>query len=427
MSEHVKTLKLRIKDKHAAVLGVMASEVNTVWNFCNAESYRAVKEWRRIPAIGPVKKDQAKVERGRAAQAARREKLGLPQKQEKPAQDRFGWLSDSDLKSLTAGFSKCDGIKIGSQTIQQICEEYVTRRQQFKKDKLSWRVSNQKSSKRSLGWVPFKVGGVKYKGGQVTFCGIKLSLWDSYGLDKYELRAGSFNQDSRGRWYLNVAVKAEVVPSQGTAAVGIDLGLKYSATCSTGQAIEGRLYRKLEKSLGVAQRAGKKNRARAIHAKIMNQRKDMLHKFSTALVRDNAAVFVGNVPSKALVKTKMAKSTLDAGWSIFKTMLEYKCHQAGVVFDEVSEAYTTQTCSCCGSIPKSSPKGRVGLRMRHWTCSDCGAEHDRDINAAANILARGLTKLAISVTAEAGACETVASEAKAEAGHGLPAGGIFAR
>ena len=139
---------------------------------------------------------------------------------------------------------------------------------------------------------------------------------------------------------------------------------------------------------------GKQARTKALHAKIANQRKDMLHKFSTALVRNNAAIFVGDAASAKLVKSKMAKSTLDAGWSSLKTMLEYKSHQAGIVFEVVNESYTTQTCSCCGSIPASSPKGRAGLRIREWTCSDCGAEHDRDVNAAKNILAAGHRRLA---------------------------------
>ena len=136
---------------------------------------------------------------------------------------------------------------------------------------------------------------------------------------------------------------------------------------------------------------------RAIHAKIANQRKDLLHQFSTRLVKHNAAIFVGDVASAKLVKTTMAKSTLDAGWATLKTMLEYKSHQAGIVFEVVNESYTTQTCSCCGSIPASSPKGRAGLRIREWTCSDCGAEHDRDVNAAKNILAAGHRRLAVGI------------------------------
>ena len=168
---------------------------------------------------------------------------------------------------------------------------------------------------------------------------------------------------------------------------------------STGERIEGRFYRRLECQLGIAQRAHKKQRVRAIHAKIANQRKDMLHKFSAAMVRDYGAIFVGDVASAKLVKTRMAKSTLDAGWSSLKTMLDYKCHQAGVVFEIVDEKYTTQTCSCCGSIPASSPKGRAGLRIREWVCSDCSAVHDRDVNAARNILAAGHRRLAAGIPA----------------------------
>lgn len=355
MHETTKTLKLRIKDKHQAVLFAMAREVNTVWNFCNETSAKAVRE-------------------------------------------RHKFLSGYDLQKLTDGFSKCDGVVIGSATTQQVCEEYATRRRQFKRARLNWRVSNPKSSKRSLGWIPFKSRAVRYKAGQVHFAGQKLSLWDSYGLANYDLRAGSFSEDSRGRWYLNVQVKiADLVgpvKPTATSAIGVDLGLKTCATASDGQKIEGRFYRGLEARLGIAQRAGKKTRTRAIHAKIGNQRKDMLHKFSTALVRGNAAIFVGDVASAKLVKTKMAKSTLDAGWAMLKTMLEYKSHQAGIVFEVVNENYTTQTCSCCRCISASSPKGRAGLRIREWTCSECGSVNDRDVNAARNILALGHQRLA---------------------------------
>lgn len=349
--EVIRTLKLRIKDKHASVLSAMAREVNTVWNFLNETSSRAIRE-------------------------------------------RGKFLSGFDLQKLTDGYSKCDGVLIGSATTQQVCEEYATRRRQFKRSRLRWRVSNPKSPKRSLGWIPFKARAVKYKGGQVFFAGHLFSLWDSYGLGAYQLRSGSISEDARGRWYLNVQVQTKIERSAGTATLGLDLGLKAAATCSDGAELAAGAYRKYEAALGIAQRAGKKNRVRAIHAKIANTRKDAMHKFSSELVARSGAIFVGNVSSEAMVKTKLAKSTLDAGWSMLKTMLEYKSHGAGVVFEEVNEAYTTQTCSCCGSIPASSPKGRAGLRMRHWTCSDCGAEHLRDVNAARNIAALGLKRLA---------------------------------
>ena len=181
--EHTRTLRIRVKDKHARVLTAMAREVNTVWNYLNETSHRAIRE-------------------------------------------RGQFLSGFDLQKLTNGFSKCDGVLIGSPTVQQVCEDYAKARKQFKRAKLRWRVSNPKSSKRSLGWIPFKARALTYKGGQVSFAGHKLNLWDSYGLGQYELRAGSFSEDSRGRWYLNVAVKVQAVASTGTASVGIDLGLK---------------------------------------------------------------------------------------------------------------------------------------------------------------------------------------------------------
>ena len=199
-----------------------------------------------------------------------------------------------------------------------------------------------------------------------------------------------------------MVVKVQAKASDGKASVGIDLGLKEAAVASDAQRIEGRFYRKLEARLGIAQRAGKKCRVKAIHAKIKNQRKDMLHKFSAAMVKDYGAIFVGDVASAKLVKTKMAKSTLDAGWAMLKTMLEYKSHQAGIVFEVVNENYTTQTCSCCGVIPASSPKGRAGLGIREWVCSECGTAHDRDINAAKNILAAGHRRLAAGITVSSG-------------------------
>jgi transposase len=135
--------------------------------------------------------------------------------------------------------------------------EAVKTLKQFKRARLNWRVSNRKSAKYSLGWVPFKAGGAKYKAGQIAFLGYKFGLWDSYGLSRFDLRAGSFSQDARGRWYLNVVVKVDVQKSAGTGSVGIDLGLKTAATCSDGEELASGLYRRHEAALGIAQRAGK--------------------------------------------------------------------------------------------------------------------------------------------------------------------------
>ncbi|MBT2774429.1 transposase [Halomonas sp. ISL-60] len=180
-------------------------------------------------------------------------------------------------------------------------------------------------------------------------------------------------------------VEVEVQPSAGQGAVGIDLGLKEVATCSDGEKLEnGRFYRDLEAKLATAQRARNKHRVKAIHAKIKNRRKDALHKFTRRLVDQHDEIYVGDVSPLKLAKTRMAKSVLDAGWGQLKTMLEYKCEHAGIVFEEVREAYTSRTCSSCGSL--SGPQGVNGLRVRDWKCVECGALHDRDVNAAQNIL-----------------------------------------
>lgn len=352
MTKHTKTLKFRIKDKHATYLNRLADEVNVVWNFVNEASFKAAR-----PYYGPPK-----------------------------------WLSGYDLQKLVTGATK-EGLSISSQALQQVCEEYATRRKQAKKFKLHWRTSNPRSGKRSLGWIPFKKGAVIYKDGRVRFSGRWLDFWDSYGLEKYDPRGGSFNQDSRGRWYLNLAVQVDVKSSSGKMVIGVDLGLRECAVTSNGMRLEGRWLKNYEHKLALAQKRNKKKLVRSIHAKIKNKRMDEQHKLSTEIVSQSMAVFVGDVSSAKLIKTKMAKSVLDASWGAFKAMLEYKCRQAGVVFAKVDEAFTTQTCSCCGSIPDSSPKGLAGLNKRSWVCGDCGAEHDRDINAALNIRAVGLGRL----------------------------------
>jgi IS605 OrfB family transposase len=338
-----KTLKVRVRDKHRRLLNKMARSVNFVWNYVNELSHRSIKE-------------------------------------------RGVFLSAYDIQKYTQGAHKELGLH--SHTVQEVGREYVTRRQQFKKNRLQWRKSG--GVRRSLGWVPFKSGAVKWKNGQVYHNGHYFKVWDSYGLAQYRFRAGNFSEDARGRWYLNVVVEVEADVPAGQDTIGIDLGLKDTATCSDGTKLDaGRFYRDLESRLAVAQRARKKKRVKAIHAKIANRRKDALHKFSRQLVNRAGEIYVGNVKSSSLVKTEMAKSVLNAGWGMLKTMLEYKCAHAGIVFKEVNESYTTQACSCCGAISANSPKGRAGLGIREWTCSECGVTHDRDINAARNILAVG--------------------------------------
>ena len=353
----LKTLKVRVKNKHSAVLRQWAFECNQVWNEANAIT--AEYSYIAVPEVGYLRNN----------------------------------FTAFDLQKSLKGLKGERGFSLHSQTVQEVIAVHAKARKQFKKDKLRWRVSG--GSRRSLGWIPFKSGAAVWKNGQVRYNGHFFKVWDSYGLSQYAFRSGSFTEDSRGRWYFNVVVQVQATEVSGKGAVGIDLGLKETATCSNGLKLESKqFYRKAEKQLGMAQRAKQKKRVKAIHAKVKNRRADTIHKFTTQLVREHSFIVVGNVSSSGLAKTKMAKSVVDAGWFMLKTELDYKSKAMQGVFLEVNEAYSTQACSCCGSVSVNSPKGRAGLGIREWTCPDCGALHDRDVNAARNILAAGHCRLA---------------------------------
>ncbi len=360
MNTHTKTLSVRVKDKHSAILNKMAFDVNQVWNAANAES--DAYGWVPIPEVGYM---------------------------------NLGGISAFDLQKELKGIREDRDMDIGSTTFQEVIAVHAKTRKQFKKNKLKWRISG--GSKRSLGWVPFKIGAAKWVNGQVKFSGRYFKVWDSYSLSDFDFRSGSFSQDSRGRWYFNIVVHAQIKQTKGKGQIGIDLGLKTTAVCSDGTTLERQdIYRNAEEKLGNAQRANKKKQVKNIHAKIKNKRKDVLHKFSTKLVEENEIIVVGNVSSSGLAKTKMAKSVLDAGWSMLRTQLEYKANARRVVFIEVNEAYSTQTCSGCGI--KSGPKGLSGLNKRIWQCSECYTDHERDVNSAINILAVGYGSLAEGIT-----------------------------
>jgi transposase len=212
-------------------------------------------------------------------------------------------------------------------------------------------------------------------------------------------KGGCFVEDARGHWWVCFHVEVDLLPPAPTKAVGIDLGLKTLATLSTGTKIEApRHYRRLEKKLGNAQRAGNRDLAKAINAKIANRRRDHMHKWTTWVSRNFRLICVGDVSSSALAKTKMAKSVLDASWSTSRNALCYKASRHRGMFQKVDECstFTTQICSECGALPSSRPRGIADLGIRDWVCSDCGAHHDRDVNAAQNTLDLGLSALSKS-------------------------------
>jgi putative transposase len=142
---------------------------------------------------------------------------------------------------------------------------------------------------------------------------------------------------------------------------------------------------------GLSRKAkGSNNRRKAVvkvaraHARVADTRRDWQHKLSTAIIRDNQAVYVEDLCVAGLGRTRLAKSVHDAGWAPFTGMLEYKAARYGRTFARIGRfAPTSQTCSACGRLDGPKP-----LSVRSWACP-CGAAHDRDINAAINIKAAG--------------------------------------
>ena len=298
------------------------------------------------------------------------------------------WPSHYDLTLLTKGVS--EDIGLHSQTIQCVCYEFSKSRDSRRRCP---KLRSSLGPRRKLGWIPFQKQSRRTGSNSVTYLGHSFRF---FGAKKRPLPShaggGHFVEDARGNWYVCFHVEEKDKRLIGNGQIGIDLGLKHLVTTNTGEKYEHPAYfRKLEKKLATAQRAGNKKQVRAIHCKIKNQRSDYNHKLSAKLAAENKLIVVGNVSSSKLAKTRMAKSVLDAGWYMLKDMLCYKASRHGASFIEVDERFTTQTCSHCGDCSTAGrPRGIAGLGIREWTCSACGTHHDRDVNAAQNILNLGL-------------------------------------
>lgn len=335
------TLHYRLKDASSrTVLVRMSNSVNYVWNYCNAANLKQVKSYNK-------------------------------------------WLNEYDLCSLTAGCSKELGLN--SQTIQSVCKEFKTRQFQFKKLKLNWRTSKKN---KSLGWIPFKAGSIAYKNDMFIYNKHKFKFFDSkykdIDLNNIDIKTGSFNQDNKGNWFINLQIKIEEKPvTKIVSAVGIDLGLKDLVTCSDNISYtNNKYYYKLQERLGAAQRAGKKKQVKNISKRIKNKRMDYIHKLTTDIINSYDLIVIGDLHLGA------NKHTNDAGFGFIKSFLKYKAIRLGKTFMLVNEAWTTQRCSCCNEL--TGPKGLNGLSVRDWECSSCKTKHQRDVNAATNILNLGL-------------------------------------
>jgi putative transposase len=206
-------------------------------------------------------------------------------------------------------------------------------------------------------------------------------------------------RDAAGRFFASFVVEVTGSPlPQAEPECGIDLGLGRFAVLDDGTKVAApRFLRRAEKKLRKAQKAlsrkvkGSKNREKArvkaarAHAHVADARRDFHHKLSTKVIRENQAVYVEDLAVSGLGRTRLAKSVHDAGWSAFVSMLEYKAKLYGREFRKTGRFEpTSQVCSACGA--RDGPKP---LSVREWKCKECGTLHDRDVNAAKNILALG--------------------------------------
>ncbi len=211
----------------------------------------------------------------------------------------------------------------------------------------------------------------------------------------------TISKDCAGRYFVSILIEEEIKPLPViNAQVGIDLGLKSMVIFSTGETVGNpKFFAKDEKKLARAQRRvakkkkGSKNRNKArrkvarIHARIADRRRDYQQKLSTRIIRENQIVCIESLSVKNMIKNHhLAKSISDVGWGEFVRQLEYKAQWYGRTLIKIDKWYpSSRRCFDCGHVLDS-----LSLDVREWTCPECAVVHDRDVNAAHNILAAGL-------------------------------------
>lgn len=244
-----------------------------------------------------------------------------------------------------------------------------------------------KGRRNRLSSIPFTDPIHAPQNNYIKLPGIGAIRFHKQRISEGKIKCGRIVRRASG-WYLCLFIAAEraAIVRTGEGRIGIDPGFKHLITLSNGEKVEH--PRELQESierLGQAQRGHDKKLAARLQERIANQRKDRNHKLSLRLVQENVFIAFSKDSIKRIAK-KFGKSVSDSGHAQLRSMLTYKSRSGGTEYVEPESKNSTRTCSACGQF--NGPTGLAGLSVRHWVCP-CGAEHDRDVNAAINTLVAG--------------------------------------
>jgi putative transposase len=303
------------------------------------------------------------------------------------------WKKEEDLAFLNE--VSCVPLQQGLRNLQKAFGNFWAGRAQYPTFK----------KKRNGGSAEFTKSAFRWKDGQVFLakCTEALPIRWSRQLPKgCEPSTITVKLDAAGRWFVSLLVDDITIKPLPVAmqSVGIDLGITSLLALSTGEKVSNpKHFNRLRKKLKRVQKAlsrkvkGSNNREKArlkvakVHAQISDSRQDFLHKLTTRLVRENQTIAVEDLAVRNMVKNhKLARSISDASWGELVRQLTYKAAWYGRNLVKIDRWFpSSKRCGNCGHIVD-----KLGLSIREWTCSKCGAVHDRDLNAANNILAAGL-------------------------------------